>query len=381
MPHKLPPGPKISEDRKILIKESMDYIERIRNAMQMILDGASETEACKTNNIDKIAFRRLIAKEKPKYASGSDLNPTKESDREILLNAFSSWQEKLFKDISQENNPSMPPDINESVDYVISNLLIKQEQDVILKIYRDNLTYIEIANELSITAERIRQIRHHVAHKLKQKHRFDIMKYGLSNYKYIEDYKTKNGKSIISKFLEDMNFEKVDGLTELSLNKLKFIRDEINGAIAEKINNNESITSEHTLNDSIELLDLTARPYNAVAHAGYHYISDFIGKTYADILSIRNMGMKAADELIEKLKNKGIIIKKEKETKELTDEILYLELPARIRNACYRNGFTYINDFAGKTVADLISINGIGPKTAREIARKLENYGMHMPEN
>jgi len=60
---------------------------------------------------------------------------------------------------------------------------------------------------------------------------------------------------------------------------------------------------------SIENLDLSVRAYNCCTRGGYYYLSDFEGKTKYDLMQIRNLGKKTIEEIINKCKKYGIVIK------------------------------------------------------------------------
>lgn len=262
-------------NKKQIIKENIEYIDRLRQTMLDIYNGESETAACKKNDIDKITFRHLLARPKLGFKSAYDLKP---EDYDTVKDLFKSWQEILFETVTKNIFSDTPPDINESVDYVLENRLTEQEQNVMLGIYRDNRTYIEICNDMNITAERVRQIRALAERKLRTNDRLNIMRYGLANYKKIKTH---------------IELERLDNMINMANH---------NPPRRQRI--------EKPDKDSILNLDIPGRIILACKRAGYHHIYDLKDLTYADIMNIKGIGEKGAEKLISVLKNYNIIIEK-----------------------------------------------------------------------
>ena len=53
---------KVKEETKSLIKECKDFCSSIQSTCDMILDGNSITEACKSNDIDTRQFMNIVKK-------------------------------------------------------------------------------------------------------------------------------------------------------------------------------------------------------------------------------------------------------------------------------------------------------------------------------
>lgn len=60
---------------------------------------------------------------------------------------------------------------------------------------------------------------------------------------------------------------------------------------------------------SIEDLELSVRAYNCLKRAGIHSMSELMTRTENDLLNIKNFGKKSAEEVIDRLKAFGIILK------------------------------------------------------------------------
>ena len=72
---------------------------------------------------------------------------------------------------------------------------------------------------------------------------------------------------------------------------------------------------------SIEDLDLSVRSYNCLCRGGIKSVSELISKTRSELLQLRNFGEMQADEVEEKLKAKGLRLRREDWTEaEVYDE-------------------------------------------------------------
>ena len=57
---------------------------------------------------------------------------------------------------------------------------------------------------------------------------------------------------------------------------------------------------------TIEEMDLSVRTYNCLRKAGYKYAYELKGKTYGELMKIRNLGRKSFEEIIDKCSELGI---------------------------------------------------------------------------
>lgn len=95
--------------------------------------------------------------------------------------------------------------------------------------------------------------------------------------------------------------EKKNELKELLGKRIKVaVEEDVENKISYEIFD-ASIDSSPSLRMTIEDLDLTVRAYNCLKRAGIHTVQDFVGKTYEDIMNVRNLSEKNYDEVIKKL--------------------------------------------------------------------------------
>ena len=70
---------------------------------------------------------------------------------------------------------------------------------------------------------------------------------------------------------------------------------------------------EKVLEMTIEELDLSVRSYNCLKRAGINTVEDLTDKSEEDMMKVRNLGRKSLEEVINKLQNLGLDLKKEEE--------------------------------------------------------------------
>lgn len=75
----------------------------------------------------------------------------------------------------------------------------------------------------------------------------------------------------------------------------------------------EESKKEKVLEMTIEELDLSVRSYNCLKRAGINTVEDLINKTEEDMMKVRNLGRKSLEEVINKLNNLGLFLKKEED--------------------------------------------------------------------
>jgi len=63
---------------------------------------------------------------------------------------------------------------------------------------------------------------------------------------------------------------------------------------------------EGALEQGVEMIELSSRASNCLKVAGIRTIGELVGKTEADLLSVKNFGKKSLDEIKEKLKEMGL---------------------------------------------------------------------------
>ena len=65
------------------------------------------------------------------------------------------------------------------------------------------------------------------------------------------------------------------------------------------------------LETSIEDLDFSVRAYNCLKRAGIHTLQDLVNKSESDMMKIRNLGKKSLKEVLDKIKEMGLVLRDE----------------------------------------------------------------------
>ena len=65
------------------------------------------------------------------------------------------------------------------------------------------------------------------------------------------------------------------------------------------------------LETSIEDLDFSVRAYNCLKRAGIHTLQDLVNKSESDMMKIRNLGKKSLREVLDKIRDMGLVLRDE----------------------------------------------------------------------
>lgn len=228
---------------------------------------------------------------------------------ETSLMNKTEYPNNLLKDLGINNVKTLSSDQILGINHILNYVLTDKEYSIIQDRYNNGLTLKEIANKLSLSRERIRQISVEAIRKIK---------------KYIKDIDILSGYSnIISTESAKKEYEIRQRMLERDIERTHKYQQAIN-RINTKYKNriedidiseedrktlNKFINQEDLLNKSILELDISHRLYYHLRNAGYNQIKDFIGVTYADLLGINHLGRKSIDELVLKLVDYNINIK------------------------------------------------------------------------
>jgi DNA-directed RNA polymerase subunit alpha len=75
----------------------------------------------------------------------------------------------------------------------------------------------------------------------------------------------------------------------------------------------EEEQKDNILEMSIEELDLSVRSYNCLKRAGINTVEELIQKNEEDMMKVRNLGKKSLEEVVNKLHELGLLLKKNEE--------------------------------------------------------------------
>ena len=110
----------------------------------------------------------------------------------------------------------------------------------------------------------------------------------------------------------------------------------------------------------IEELDLSVRAYNCIKRAGINTLSDLVNKTEEEYMKVRNLGKKAYDEIIEKIKSLGLSL--DEKSKIFTNRFTTIKIKYNNNSMIYKTELTSIRKIAEslfEILANECNISGI----------------------
>lgn len=162
---------------------------------------------------------------------------------------------------------------------LVLDTLPERRKEYILMYFRDNMTFLEMAEHEHLSPDRCRQIIHHGLRILRHPSRYNVL---FKEYHTMEDIRAK------AKQLAERE-KQLDEREE----KLKTF-----------IASNNLAVKALTMDDSITVLDLTIRTYNCLIRSGISTIGDLINiynKNPEWLKDIKNLGKVSYQEIIDKL--------------------------------------------------------------------------------
>lgn len=186
----------------------------------------------------------------------------------------------------QEPKKYYSPGIMEEV---MNEVLTERENKVLQMRYQWDMTLEEAGKECGVTRERIRQVEAKAIRKLRfQQH-----------------------KGTFS-CVPEAELREAQGEAEYYKAQAEYLQDEL-----DKIRNitpeqrEEADKKRSIMETSIDELDLSVRSYNCCKRAGINTLGDLCGKTYTEMLKVRNMGKKSLQEIENKMNEYGLRLKLE----------------------------------------------------------------------
>lgn len=157
--------------------------------------------------------------------------------------------------------------------------LNERERNISLWRYRDSMTRRTAAEYCHISPERVRQIEVKALRSQSNPPRVQYLRWGLAGY---------------------LNAVKTNAHNKGYMEGYR------NGVLDCKEGRVDPSIVPESLDQPIQYLNLTKRPFNCLDRKGYRYIRDIAGLSREEIWKIRNLGAKGAQEIAEALVNCGI---------------------------------------------------------------------------
>lgn len=195
-----------------------------------------------------------------------------------------AYPKNLYKHIvDTDDDIEMTPELAGSIEYVIISINSERESDIIHLYYKDGLSLKDIGIKYGVRPERIRQIKAKTLRRMRHPKYFKFIRFGG-----------------IQAFLEKECMSSYDeGYTvgcKQGYDKYK-----------EVIENEKSAF----INKPIGELELTLRSYNCLRRAGINTVKDITNLTEDELMKIRNLGRKSANEIVNILETMDLHLKLE----------------------------------------------------------------------
>lgn len=289
-------------------KEKLDYMiekmQRILAALEEIRDNdVTETAVLKKYGLDHKTFRNMVYDHDWDAATRVDGRKKKGSAEKVEgVVPTRSWAEDLFVEVYRIKDLSIPipDDVTERLTEVISELPGDLSK-VMFMLYRDGMTLKEAGEELQKSGERIRQLKERALRMLRNQRRTAYMLMGAPGEEvYISRVRAEElREKAENDYTCRMMRKEIERLDRLIWAKKKIIKDE-----------QEVIPIEEwdTLN-----IHLSVRGYNALKKSGVNTFGQLLALTYDDLLNIRNLGRKTAEDIMEELGKAGFTLAEEDE--------------------------------------------------------------------
>ena len=289
----------------------IDNLNILIKALEKYKSGVSLSAVCREYNLDYMKFRRYIDRNFDLLKADSNTVYPKEiiRDKECMCDTDNllTWQERLYLQITgvcfnksmnlnrfREVLIQIPLGIDENVDYLLKNALSDNEKFVIEGRFHYKKTLLEIAKDLGLTTERIRQIESATLRKLRHPSYRRVLNLG---YKFckgvdkerenilIEKRKKIEGTAFQINVEEDLsNVEKIVALA----------------ATSEADNYIISVLPEGYIN--IDSLGLSMRVYNALKRGlSLQNIKELDGLSLGKLFKVRNLGVRCLEEFMKKV--------------------------------------------------------------------------------
>lgn len=244
---------------------------------------------------DALAYRSLIDNQRK----------IRNFEKVESISTGNEYPENICMDlkITIDNYPDLYDDIVESFDKRFNelNVYTNREMTIFNLRYKNYYTLGQIANEIGISTERVRQILAKAVRKLMKPNVFNRL---VEHETKLEMLNAEETSRIRSELKKEMSLEVA---MDIVAEKFGF---ESKEALEECLNNGGRFGNDK-LDMTIDELDLTVRSYNCLKRRGVNTVGELVEYTLEDLMGFRNMGRKSIREVVEKVHNLGLSFKDE----------------------------------------------------------------------
>lgn len=221
------------------------------------------------------------------------------------ISTGNEYPENICRDlkITIDNYPDLYDDIVESFDKRFSELNVYTDREMMIfnLRYKNYYTLGQIANEIGISTERVRQILAKAVRKLMKPNVFNRL---VEHETKLEMLNAEETSRIREELKKEMSLEVA---MDIVAEKFGF---ESKEALEECLNNGSRFGNDK-LDMTIDELDLTVRSYNCLKRRRVNTVGELVEYTLEDLMRFRNMGRKSIREVVEKVHNLGLSFKDE----------------------------------------------------------------------
>lgn len=293
----------ISDERKEWLSKAESICYNYGCTIRSIKSGlVSEKKACECYGIKQNDFRKFL--ETLRFDIVSRSLPKDEIDLHHMLSGYERLYVYIF---GIKNLVELPLDCDETFEHVLKTLK-PRERKVIEERWCGGRTLDQVGDKFYLTRTRIGQIEAKALRKLRQPQRAKILRYGLTKYNEFQKMREYYSKDFVSDYVTKLEQEAQDKVEYNDIKALYDLRDDINNYIS-KLEEKGVGDPRHEM--TIKEMDLSVRTYNCLRKAGYVYVKDLNGKTYGELMKIRNLGRKSFEEILSKCSELGVNISDE----------------------------------------------------------------------
>ena len=201
------------------------------------------------------------------------------------------WPYNLMQQVQVETDDPLEHICSEAellLAMCMSNMT-EREKDIVMRRYYHQKTLKEVGEEIGVKQERVRQIEANGVRKMRNPHCEYIMLHGIKEY--IDKRVNEKADAMVKTMKEELENEY----------RVKMA----NAVIADNQSRRDIVAK--LLSTSVEEMDLTVRSYNCLKRAGVNSVGELIKMfpTYERLYTIRNLGRKSLEEVVEKVQGYG----------------------------------------------------------------------------
>jgi hypothetical protein len=284
------------------IKKRIECMHTVAEMLQYIVDHPDESERQIVSEfgIDYRQYRKYAYDEN---WMTNDPETAWNRSEDIMKQPTLTWQEQLWLDIhklSVHDLDAIPVDVVDTIDEALNDMLHDESQYVInrarilILYYRDRLTYHEIGHLMGRSAETART----------------AIKTALRNMRITSPYinfgkRQKINEKLIAEQLHQKNLKLIELAILRIQDDMKPIEPSADESIVDESPNIEPIKPKISMDTDVMDLDLSVRTVNCISRAGINTVGDIFKRSKTDIASIRSLGRKSYDELMDRLEELG----------------------------------------------------------------------------